>query len=141
MTHPLDPKALEAAARALCLKAGNDPDLMRGDGTANWTYYRPHTSAAVSAYLDATGDGWMQIETAPKTDAATMRAIPFLGWCLDGTSHIGGDIRVIWWEPTMQRADETKPRARWYGDRDMEEHPVLWRPLPAPPALAAQEKK
>lgn len=71
MTHPLDPKALEAAARALCLKAGNEPDLMRGDGIENWTYYRPHTIAAISAYLDATGDGWRPIETAP-TGPGTM---------------------------------------------------------------------
>jgi hypothetical protein len=52
MTHPHE-RALEAAARALCLKAGNEPDLMRGDGTANWTYYRPHTIAAVTAYIAA----------------------------------------------------------------------------------------
>ncbi len=141
MTHPHD-RALEAAAEAAAAirmigTAGrlNDPDVSEFFRQR----IRAEARAAVSAYLAEAGDGWMPIETAPKTDATTMRAIPFLGWCLDRTSPIGGDIRVIWWEPTMQRADETQPRARWYGDRDMEEHPILWRPLPAPPA--AQEKK
>jgi hypothetical protein len=122
MTHPHD-RALEAATEEIVKRTG----WLRSD-------CEDIARAAVTAYLAEAGDGWMSIETAPKTDATTMRAIPFLGWCLDRTSPIGGDIRVIWWEPTMQRADETQPRARWYGDRDMEEHPILWRPLPAPPA-------
>jgi hypothetical protein len=137
MTHPHPhDRALEAAARAL--------EEVQEQFTAECSIYiamdhERFARAAVTAYLAEAGDGWMPIETAPKTDATTMRAIPFLGWCLDRTSPIGGDIRVIWWEPTMQRADETQPRARWYGDRDMEEHPILWRPLPAPPA--AQEPR
>jgi hypothetical protein len=89
--------------------------------------------AASRAAIAALGDGWRDIASAPKTDAANMRALPFLGWCPDRTAPLGGDIRVIWWEPIMQRADETSPRARWFGDRDMEEHPTHWRPLPPPP--------
>lgn len=100
----------------------------------------PAFSAALSSAIPRAeaDDGWRTIESAPKTDPVNMRALPFLGWCPDKTATLGGDIRVIWWEPVMQRADETSPRARWYGDRDMEEQPTHWCPLPAPPAQAGE---
>lgn len=77
---------------------------------------------------------WQPIETAPKTDH-TMRALSFLGWCPDETAPDGGDIRVIWWEPVMQLEHEKQPRGRWWGDRDVEEHPILWTPSPAIPVI------
>ena len=109
-------RALEAAARALCLKAGNEPDLMRGDGTANWTYYRPHTIAAVTAYLDALQETHALVPreaTGSMTDAASDAAGDYF--------EIDGD-RGPW-----LRSDGYK--AAWSAMIDA-----------APPA-AAQEKK
>ena len=48
-----DDATIERVARAICLKAGNDPCTLRGDGSANWTYYAPHARAAITAYLSA----------------------------------------------------------------------------------------
>lgn len=130
--------------RRICDMADNEDDEANAAFIA---FCHQHKRAIVSALREASAlkeeveklraQDWQPIETAPKTDPVNMRALPFLGWCPDKTAPLGGDIRVVWWEPLMQRADETSPRARWYGDRDMEERPTHWRPLPAPPSDAA----
>lgn len=69
---------------------------------------------------------WQPIETAPKTDAATMIAVPILGYCPDESTT--DKVRVIWWEPKLGGG-------MWYDDRDIQDvvKPTHWMPLPGPP--------
>ena len=103
---------------------------LKARGSDRYRLCMDEARAALSA-MPTAGDGWQDIASAPKTDPANMRALPFLGWCPDRTAPLGGDIRVIWWEPHISRDGETK--ACWWGDRDMQEFPKFWRPLPPPP--------
>lgn len=84
---------------------------------------------ALAAILREAVEGWnFDMDAAPKTSEMDMAAKPFLGLCRDRIDdHV--DQRIIWWEPKMN-----KGRGCWYSDRDLEEHPYAWRPLPAPPA-------
>ncbi len=75
----LDTKALEAAARAVWNAYADSPldkETMPGEPT-DWREYRDipevmqarcrsYARSAVSAYLAASGDGWLPIESAPK---------------------------------------------------------------------------
>jgi len=144
MTHDETVERVDGIVHRVCVAVAelpdrtspeDEPDMMLVNHDELSTILRIALSALPRAETD---DGWRTIESAPKTDPVNMRALPFLGWCPDKTAPLGGDIRVIWWEPVMQRADETSPRARWYGDRDVEERPTHWRPLPAPPAQAGE---
>lgn len=84
---------------------------------------------ALAAFLREAVDGWnFDMSAAPKTSEKDSTAKPFLALCRD---EFDGciDQRVVWWEPKLN-----KGRGYWYGDRDIEEHPYAWRPLPAPPA-------
>lgn len=67
---------------------------------------------------------WQPIETAPRTLNLNTETLDFLGWCPDPTAPHGGDRRIIWWEPKIKK---------WWGDRDIEEQPTHWQPLPTPP--------
>ena len=49
----LDPRALEAAARAFCKAFGNNPDFHRWTGEPMWTAYTDHAAMAITAYLSA----------------------------------------------------------------------------------------
>ncbi len=53
MTQPIDERALEAAAIALCYASGNEPFLKFTDGRIVWQRYTAHARAAVAAYLKA----------------------------------------------------------------------------------------
>jgi hypothetical protein len=71
---------------------------------------------------------WQPIETAPKSSKDDYKARAFIAWCPDDTAPDGGDQRVVWWEPRMN-----KGAGLWWGDRDLEEHPTHWKPLgPSP---------
>jgi hypothetical protein len=72
---------------------------------------------------------WEPMNTAPKTEAATLIARPFLAVCIDpDLPEEPRAIRVVWWEPLMNEG-----RGQWYGDRDLKEHPILWQPIPDGP--------
>ena len=68
---------------------------------------------------------WKPIKSAPKTVKGGY-AVEILGWCPDETARLGGDIRVIWWEPMLKGGI-------WYSDRDLAERPTRWMQLPEPP--------
>ena len=53
MTQPIDERALEAAAIALCYASGNEPFLKFTDGRIVWQEYTAHARAAVAAYLES----------------------------------------------------------------------------------------
>lgn len=74
---------------------------------------------------------WRDIATAPKTPNLNIGAYDFLGWCPDPDALHGGDRRVCWWEPGMKK---------WWGDRDLEDHPTRWMPLPDAPAETEGQK-
>lgn len=119
MTQPLDERALEAAARAVV----NQWKIAESDMAA----FTPNAiaRAAVTAYLDATGDGWRDIETAPKDGTRVLLSIGRK----NPLTFIGRQGR-----PWNDDVDEEG--LCWLNDDD-EEHigPVThWRPLPAPPA-------
>lgn len=67
------------------------------------------------------------INTAPKT-RDDLKAVPFLGWCRadEGIGDSEPCWRIVWWEPLMNNA-----AGLWWGDRDIEEFPTHWLPLPA----------
>jgi hypothetical protein len=127
MTHP-HPRALEAAARALCLCDDPDADALLLSGKPAWTAHIEEARAAVNAYIAEAGDGWMPIETAPKDGTLFLIERPDY----DSSSisiafwHTGQNVPGFVHKATGQAVD-----ARYY---------TLYRPLPAPPA-AAQEKK
>ena len=74
-------------------------------------------------------DGWMPIETAPRTGQEIQAAIPiYNGWRID----------IAWW---CFDKHAKKPRPYWVTNRwchmtsyDRAAQPTHWRPLPAPPA-------
>ncbi len=112
----LDPRALEAAARAL--------EEVQEQFTAECSIYiamdhERFARAAVTAYIAEAGDGWMPIETAPK----------------DGTKFLGyfGNVefyRVTWWS-NRQAAQHG---SGWVFSQNGLAEPTHWRSLPAPPA-------
>ena len=136
MTHPHD-RALEAAARAIWAADGLDRDDDNGwDGQAvsehTRNMVRAEARAAVTAYLAEAGDGWRDIETAPK----------------DGTRVLlypGGAFTARWSEECQFGQFKNAPGWQIFECEDpfysvAEDKPTHWMPLPAPPA-AAQEKK
>jgi hypothetical protein len=162
MTHPHE-RALEAAARAVYNADGPHVDHWDIQHPSRADEFRSLARAAVTAYLEAsasgaslptndacalpggveesrdqfsaTGDGWMPIETAPKaTYPETEIRILLWGPSFKNMTVIG------WWRGTVSGGI-------WFNSEDEggigwgECKPTHWRPLPAPPALAAQEKK
>lgn len=120
MTHP-HPRALEAAARALKIPATDLPD-----GHDPYDYL---ARLAVSAYLAEAGDGWRDIETAPKDGTLCLFFAP-------GRSKAKYIERA---KRQMIVVDAFSDNWRT-GKYQLPENPYThWRPLPAPPA--AQEKK
>jgi hypothetical protein len=71
---------------------------------------------------------WHPIETAPKSSKDDYKALAFLAWCPDDTAPDGGDQRIVWWEPRMN-----KGAGCWWGDRDIIESPTHWKPLGSSP--------
>jgi hypothetical protein len=69
---------------------------------------------------------WRPITDNPPKTGADMVAKPFLAWCPDETAPDGGDIRVIWWEPKLNKGC-------WYSDREVVEKPTHWLPMPEAP--------
>jgi len=123
-------RALEAAARALCLCDDPDADALLLSGKPAWTAHIEEARAAVTAYLSEAGNGWRDIETAPKDGTRVLLRI--------GRKN---PLTFIGHQGRPWNDDVDEEGLCWLNDDD-EEHigPVThWRPLPAPPA--AQEKK
>jgi hypothetical protein len=98
------PKAIEAAARALCVQSGDDPDKLTyahamqctghdREPKFTWQYWMPFAEAALSAALAVDGMALVPLEpTAKMIDEATGIAAG------DGVPDEGydEDIRRIW---------------------------------------------
>jgi hypothetical protein len=127
MTHP-HPRALEAAARAM-IEATSGPFEMLDETGKEAARFEAR--AAIRAYLAEAGDGWRDIETAPK----------------DGTRvllYSGGAFTARWSEECQFGQFKTAPGWQIFECEDpfysvAEDKPTHWMALPAPPA--AQEKK
>jgi hypothetical protein len=124
MTHPLDPRALEAAAiegsdafkAALRVLIERDPSRVPAAAVLR---------DAIVAYLAEAGDGWMPIESAPQNQ---MLLIANSGWgYVDRQIACRRDYAESGW--VDQRAQPIPVAAK----------PTHWRPLPAHPP--AEEKK
>lgn len=66
---------------------------------------------------------WKPISTAPKTDAETLIAKPFLAFCPDLDER--DQITICWWEPKVRGGSW----AREGDTTDFAANPVLWMPL------------
>jgi hypothetical protein len=131
----------EHIARVIALSYGRDPDGMTEwtemcDADDRpipvWRVYEEQAESLLAAYSvtrPASRPAWQPIETAPKSSKDDSKALAFLAWCPDDTAPDGGgDQRIVWWEPRMNKGD-----GLWWGDRDLEEHPTHWKPLgPSP---------
>ena len=137
----LDTKALEAAARAIC-EIDSD-ETWDDEIDSSRAHFRWLARAAVSAYLAATGDGWLPIESAPKDGTRVLLLmkdpIPresrpdlegFAGVQFVGRCHTYEDGTNIGWGFAAPVGCGGLP----------DDWMVGWRPLPASPALTAQEK-
>lgn len=128
----LDPKALEAAARALNSLWCPTCEPYQHTDDAHRAYCEKSARAAVSAYLAATGDGWLPIETAPKDGSSVL--VSNRKYVSGGRYYRGGgpyDGTRQFLEEGYYREGASRP------DRSI----THWRPLPAPPALTAQEPR
>ena len=118
----LDPRALEAAAEALWGTVWGGTKGVSWDTCNGKDHYRKDARAAVTAYIAEAGDGWRDIETAPKDGTKILLWPGYL---------MGGDPMTGWWARLARK---------WVSAGEpFEVAPTHWRPLPAPPA--AQEKK
>lgn len=137
MTNSLDPKPLEAAVAA-CIEIIGPPvgtpefiakhfdRLTKRRNDAAEAYAR----AAVTAYLNVTGDGWMPIETAPTNQGQLILGHSEQRWIRFGRFY--PEFRKWYYSGTNERQQYSETEGGV---------PTHWRPLPAPPALAAQKKK
>jgi hypothetical protein len=119
-------RALEAAARAM-IEATSGPFEMLDETGKEAARFEAR--AAVTAYLAEAGDGWRDIETAPKDGTLCLFFAP-------GRSKAKYIERA---KRQMIVVDAFSDNWRT-GKYQLPENPYThWRPLPAPPA--AQEKK
>jgi hypothetical protein len=134
MTHPLDTKALEAAAIHLCAAIDNlwnHPDLrrIREEIPESIKLNISKGQMMTRTALAASGDGWMPIESAPKDGTRVLLAMRETGDKGPNTDTVIGSFVV--WSGQMKR-EGMRDGWSWYGAAFME--PTHWRPLPAPPA-------
>ena len=67
--------ALEAAARAMCVAGGFDPDEMMSNDGPRWRYYVPSARAALAAYFREMAVS----EAMEKAGSTELTGIPFIG--------------------------------------------------------------
>jgi hypothetical protein len=105
---------LERVARAICVSKGRDPDFSIY-GLNEWENFKDEAQAAI----DAMGDGWQPIESAPD-DTCVMIAFHKFG---DPTKG-----RLIAFAQSSDGND-------WYEEDSgqMLWSPTHWMPLPEPP--------
>lgn len=116
----------------------NYTDNPKGYYTAD--QMRAYAAESVRA-ANARAEGWLPIESAPKSvaDGSRVEGIYLLGFIPDDSLvDLSAGIDVIWWEPLLPNNKGT--RGKWCANRfgDVcEVLPTHWQPLPAPPAAQA----
>ncbi|GBQ36102.1 DUF551 domain-containing protein [Acetobacter fabarum] len=113
-----DPR-IEAAARALCIQNGHDPDgqdsYVQSGMDANWCAFVDDAKAALAA---AGAAAWRPIETAPKDGSLILVTV----------KHIGCDVVSFWGTGWRETTNGLMLR----------DEPTHWQPLPTPPNATPQ---
>lgn len=109
-----DPR-IEAAARALCIEDGHDPDgndgyVQSGMG-ANWCAFKENARAALAA---ADAVAWRPIATAPKDETCIL--VPY--------KHVGCVVVSFWGAGWRETTNGLMLR----------DEPTHWQHLPKPPS-------
>lgn len=143
-TEPTD-KEIEAAARALCVLAGHEPDAPGeppGDPTMavihhaapRWRSWRKEARAALTAAAQVRGEGWQPIETAPKQSDKFI-----LLYCPEDKSRWLASWQGGEWYG-VDNYGLTRSAGHSLGDPDYVTGWFLshWRPLPAPPTTTGE---
>lgn len=139
------PKAIEAAARALCVQSGDDPDKLTyahamqctghdREPKFTWQYWMPFAEAALAAALAVDGlalQGWRPIDSAPKDGSEI--------WAFNGEQ-----ARMKWFE--SDGTEEGYSLWIWADELSCDvdpspEQPTHWQPLPQPPAASDREER
>ena len=94
-----------------------------------------NTRARPSLSAQAVGDGWLPIESAPKSvaDGTRVEGIYLLGFVPDADAvDPSSCMDTIWWEPLLP--NNAGKRGKWCaGKSDIEVSPTHWQPLPESP--------
>jgi hypothetical protein len=119
------------ALRDACAELDSRDSLLR-EARAEIEWLRAELRGREAA-LDAAGDGWQPIETAPRSTSTVVasgtyvRGEYILSFCPDESAvDPMGCICVVWWEPHLSNGI-------WMGEAGEPVRPTHWRPLPLPP--------
>jgi len=116
-------------------------DLKRLADTQGYTADQMRAYAQAALNARAGGDGWLPIESAPKSvaDGRRVEGVYLLGFIPDSDACDPlSCMDTIWWEPLLPNS--AGGRGKWCaGKSDIEVSPTHWQPLPAPPAALASQ--
>jgi hypothetical protein len=119
-------EALEAAKRAL-MEARNDIDHISEAGNVNPDHAFERIDTAIAALI-GTGDGWREIESAPKNKTNVFV-------CREGAPH---GFTAAWFDqwPYDDSAPEAATEGGWVlpGGKVLRLPPTHWRLMPSPPS-------